>query len=83
MDLFAFGGGFASVPLMLHEIVDVRHWMDSKAFMDGIGLGQVTPEPIVITATFVGFHVAGLWGAFCGTIGIFAPSFLMVLITVP
>jgi chromate transporter len=83
VDLFAFGGGFASVPLMLHEVVDVRHWLDSKAFMDGIALGQVTPGPIVITATFVGFNVAGFLGAFAGTIGIFAPSFLMVLITVP
>jgi chromate transporter len=43
----------------------------------------VTPGPIVITATFVGFSVAGLLGALAGTIGIFAPSFLMVLITVP
>jgi chromate transporter len=83
VDLFAFGGGFASVPLMLHEVVDVRHWLDSRAFMDGIALGQVTPGPIVITATFVGFNVAGVLGAFAGTIGIFAPSFLMVLITVP
>jgi chromate transporter len=83
VDLFAFGGGFASVPLMLHEVVDVRHWMNGRAFMDGIALGQVTPGPIVITATFVGFSVAGFWGALAGTIGIFAPSFLMVLITVP
>ena len=83
VDLFAFGGGFASIPLMLHGVVDVRHWMDSKAFMDGIALGQITPGPIVITATFVGFNVAGLLGALAGTIGVFAPSFLMVLITVP
>jgi chromate transporter len=83
VDVFAFGGGFASVPLMLHEIVDVRHWLDSKTFMDGIALGQVTPGPIVITATFVGYQVAGLLGAAVGTIGIFTPSFLMVLVTVP
>jgi chromate transporter len=83
VDIFAFGGGFASVPLMLHEIVDVRHWLDSKTFMDGIALGQVTPGPIVITATFVGYQVAGVVGAVVGTIGMFAPSFLMVLVTVP
>jgi chromate transporter len=83
VDIFAFGGGFASVPLMLHEVVDVRHWLDSKTFMDGIALGQVTPGPIVITATFVGYQVAGLLGAVVGTIGIFTPSFLMVLLTVP
>jgi len=48
VDLFAFGGGYASVPLMLHEVMGARHWMDSKTFMDGIALGQVTPGPIVI-----------------------------------
>jgi chromate transporter len=83
IDVFAFGGGFASVPLMLHEIVDVRQWLDGKTFIDGIALGQVTPGPIVITATFVGYYVAGVIGAAIGTIGIFIPSFLMVLVTVP
>jgi len=83
VDIFAFGGGFASVPLMLHEVVEVRHWLDSKTFMDGIALGQVTPGPIVITATFVGYQIAGVLGAAVGTIGIFTPSFLMVLATTP
>jgi chromate transporter len=68
---------------MLHQVVDVRHWMDSKTFMDGIALGQVTPGPIVITATFVGYQIAGMPGAFIGTVAVFSPSFLMVLITVP
>ena len=83
VDIFAFGGGFASIPLLLHEVVEVRGWLDSKTFMDGIALGQVTPGPIVITATFVGYQIAGLLGAVVGTVGIFAPSFLMVLATVP
>jgi len=83
IDVFAFGGGFASVPLMLHEVVDVRQWLDSKTFMDGIAMGQVTPGPIVITATFVGYQLAGPLGAIVGTVGIFAPSLLMVLVTVP
>lgn len=83
IDLFAFGGGFASVPLMLHEVVDVRHWLSAKTFMDGIALGQVTPGPIVITATFVGYQIAGLAGAVVGTVSIFSPSFFMVLATVP
>lgn len=83
VDLFAFGGGFASIPVLFHEVVDVRKWMDSKTFMDGIALGQITPGPIVITATFVGYQAAGLPGAIVGTIAVFLPSFLMVLITVP
>lgn len=83
IDLFAFGGGYGSLPLMLHEIVDARQWMDSKTFMDGIALGQVTPGPIVITATFVGYLMHGLSGACIGTIAIFTPSFLMLVITIP
>jgi chromate transporter len=83
VDLFAFGGGFASLPVMLHQVVDVRKWMDSKTFMDGIALGQVTPGPIVITATFVGYQIAGLPGALAATAAMFSPSLLMLLITVP
>ena len=78
IDLFAFGGGFASVPLMLHEIVDIRKWIDSKTFMDGIALGQVTPGPIVITATFVGYLMYGFAGAFVATVAVFTPSFLIL-----
>ena len=79
IDLTAFGGGFASVPLMLHEIVDVRHWMDAPTFMNGILLGQVTPGPIVITATFIGYLLHGPLGGLIATISIFLPSFLMVV----
>jgi chromate transporter len=78
IDLFAFGGGFGSVPLMLHEIVDVRRWIDSKTFMDGIALGQVTPGPIVITATFVGYLMYGFMGALVATTAVFTPSFLIL-----
>ena len=67
------------MPLMLHEIVNVRGWMDSKTFMDGIALGQVTPGPIVITSTFVGYLTYGIAGAIVATVAIFTPSFLMVI----
>lgn len=83
VDLFAFGGGYASVPLMLHEVVDARHWMNSRIFMDGIALGQVTPGPIVITATFVGYLIAGLPGAIVGTLSIFTPSLVILTAVVP
>ena len=83
IDLFAFGGGFASVPLMFHEIVQVRHWMDSSTFLNGIALGQVTPGPIVITATFVGYMLYGLSGGLVATFAVFSPSFLMVIGVVP
>ncbi len=83
IDTFAFGGGFASVPLMLHEIVEVKGWMDSKTFMDGIALGQITPGPIVITATFVGFILSGITGAVVATIAVFTPSFLILVTVTP
>ena len=83
IDLFAFGGGFASVPLMFHEVVSVRSWLLANVFMDGIALGQVTPGPIVITATFVGYMVNGMVGATVATIGVFAPSFLIVIGVAP
>jgi chromate transporter len=78
VDLFAFGGGFSALPLLLQEVVNVRGWMDFRTFMDGIALGQVTPGPIVITATFVGYLLHGSTGAVAATIAIFAPSFLML-----
>lgn len=83
IDLFAFGGGFASVPLMYHEIVDVRAWMDRATFMNGIALGQVTPGPVVITATFVGYWLHGIAGATVATVSVFLPSFLIVVGIVP
>jgi chromate transporter len=83
IDLFAFGGGFASVPLMFHEVVEVRQWLDGPTLMNGIALGQVTPGPIVITATFIGYVLYGFWGGLIGTIAIFLPSFLIVVSIVP
>jgi chromate transporter len=83
IDLLAFGGGFVSVPLMFHEIVEARAWMDGPTFLNGIVLGQFTPGPIVITATFVGYLVYGLPGAITATIAIFLPSFLMLIGVAP
>ncbi len=83
IDLTAFGGGFASVPLMFHEIVDVHHWMDGPTFLNGIVLGQVTPGPIVITATFIGYLLHGPMGGLVATISIFLPSFLVVIGATP
>ena len=83
VDLFAFGGGFASVPVMLHLVTQVMHWMGTQTFMDGIALGQVTPGPIVITATFVGYQVSGIIGAVVATAYVFFPSFIILIFTVP
>jgi chromate transporter len=83
IDFIAYGGGFGSVPLMLHEVVNVHHWMDAQTFMDGIALGQVTPGPIVITSTFVGYILQGTIGALIATASIFFPSFVLVIVLSP
>jgi chromate transporter len=83
VDLFAFGGGFSSLPVMFNEVVHIRAWMDSLTFMDGIALGQVTPGPIVITATFIGYLQYGLVGSLIATVAIFLPSFLIISGTIP
>ncbi len=83
IDLIAFGGGFASAPLMFHEIVEVRSWMDASTFLNGIVLGQFTPGPIVITATFVGYLARGFLGAIIATVGVFLPSFIILIGVAP
>jgi len=83
ISLLAFGGGFTAVPLMLHEFVSVRSLMDSTTFMDGIVMGQITPGPIVITATFIGYWLYGLPGGLVATVTVFLPSFLLVVGIVP
>ena len=83
IDLLAFGGGFGSVPLMFHEIVEARGWMDAPTLLNGIVLGQFTPGPIVITATFVGYFLYGIPGGLVATFSIFTPSFLMLIGVAP
>jgi len=83
IDLFAFGGGYTSVPLMFHEVVEVRSWLDGQTLLDGIALGQVTPGPIVLTATFVGYVLKGLSGAVVGTVCVLLPSVLLLIGIVP
>ncbi len=76
----AFGSGFTILPLIQAEIVDVHHWLTMNEFADGIALGQVTPGPILITATFIGYKLGGVLGAALATFAIFAPSFAMTLV---
>jgi len=79
----AFGGGFTAIPLIQYEMVDRFHWLSTKEFLDGIALGQVTPGPILITATFVGYKVSNLLGATMATLGVFFPSFFILVLLIP
>ena len=75
-----FGGGFVMIPLIEAEVVDSNHWLTHQEFVDATALGQVTPGPVLITATFIGYRVAGTLGALVATISIFLPSFLMTVV---
>jgi len=58
-------------------------WLTEREFLVAVAMGMISPGPVVITATFVGYLVAGFWGSVVATIGIFLPSFLLVLIVAP
>jgi len=75
-----FGGGFVMIPLIEAEVADSHHWLTHQEFVDATALGQVTPGPVLITATFIGYRVAGTLGALVATISIFLPSFLMTVV---
>ena len=79
----AFGGGFTAIPLIQYEMVERFHWLGTKEFLDGIALGQVTPGPILITATFVGYKVSSIFGATMATLGVFFPSFFILVLLIP
>lgn len=70
-----FGTGLAIVPVLEGDFVDKLHWLTHSEFMDALAFGQLTPGPVVITVTFVGFRIAGVMGAIAATVGIFLPAF--------
>lgn len=75
-----FGGGFVMIPLIEQEVVKNLHWLSHQQFVDGMALGQITPGPVLISATFIGYYVAGFFGALIATIAVFLPSVLITII---
>lgn len=80
---FVFGSGLAIVPLLIHDVVEVHHWLTHRQFMDALALGQITPGPVIITVTFIGYRVAGFLGALVATAGVFLPAFFNMLTWFP
>jgi chromate transporter len=78
-----FGSGLVIVPFLEQGLVQQYSWLDERQFLIAVAIGMISPGPVVITATFVGYLVAGFWGSLVSTIGIFLPSFLLVLIVAP
>lgn len=79
--LFSVGGGYAAIPLIKNQIVEVHHLMTMSEFTDLITIAEMTPGPISInSATFVGTRLAGVKGAIVCTLGCVLPAFIICLL---
>jgi len=78
-----FGSGLVIVPFLEKGLVQQYGWLSGREFLVAVAVGMLSPGPVVITATFVGYLVAGFWGSLVSTIGIFLPSFVLILIVAP
>jgi len=75
---FTFGGGMVIIPLIENEVVLKYGWLTKAEFIDAVTLGQVTPGPVIISATFIGYRVCGILGATVATASVILPSFVMI-----
>ena len=78
-----FGSGLVIVPFLEKGLIQEYGWLDQRQFLIAVAIGMISPGPVVITATFVGYLVGGFWGSLASTIGIFLPSFIFVLVAAP
>jgi len=78
-----FGSGLVVVSFVKTYVVDQYHWLDNQTFLDAVAVGMISPGPVVITATFVGYAVDGFSGAIAATLGIFLPSIVLTVIATP
>jgi chromate transporter len=76
----AFGSGMAILSVMQAEVVQAHGWVSQREFLDGVALGQITPGPVLITASFIGYKLGGVLGAALATFAIFSPSIAMTLV---
>ncbi len=77
--MFSFGGGYAAMPLIQNQVVELNHWLTMTEFTDLITIAEMTPGPIAInSASFVGLRIVGFWGAIIATVGCILPSCLIV-----
>lgn len=75
-----FGGGYVIIPSMQKLVVHSLGWLDNKQFADAVAMGQITPGPIFVVATFIGYKLAGFMGALNATIAVFFPAALLMII---
>ena len=80
---FVFGSGLAIVPFLYGGVVEKFHWLTEQQFVDAVAVAMITPGPVVITAAFIGYLVAGPVGAFVAAGAVFAPPYFIVIIAAP
>ncbi|WP_166417814.1 chromate efflux transporter [Cochlodiniinecator piscidefendens] len=80
MSLLLFGGGYIFIPMIQEAVVHAQAWLTTDEFAASIALGQVTPGPILISATFIGYKVAGIAGAVLATVAIFLPPAVLIIV---
>jgi len=80
---FVFGSGLAIVPFLYGGVVKEYHWLNDKQFIDAVAVAMITPGPVVITVAFIGYLVAGLWGAVVAALATFLPCYLFTVIPAP
>jgi chromate transporter len=73
-----YGSGYVLLAFLENQLVHQRGWITGQELLDAVAIGQVTPGPLFSTATFIGWQIAGVWGAVAATVGIFLPSFIFV-----
>ncbi len=79
--LFSIGGGYAALPLIQNQVVELHGWLTMSEFADVVTISQMTPGPIAINAaSFIGIRIAGIPGAIIATIGCITPSVIISLI---
>ncbi len=77
--IMTFGGGYAMLPILQHEVVDVRGWATEEELLDMYAIGQCTPGIIAVnTATYVGYKQAGFIGGVAATLGEITPSIVII-----
>jgi chromate transporter len=81
--LLVFGSGLVIVPFLKTQVVDQFHWLNNRQFLDSVAMGMMSPGPVVITATFVGYLLNGFAGALAATVGIFAGPVLFTVLATP
>jgi chromate transporter len=78
---FVFGSGLAIVPFLYGEVVQGRHWLTDRQFLDAVAVAMITPGPVVISVAFIGYLVARVPGMTAAAIGVFVPAYLVVIAT--